>query len=406
MEIFFNKSNYSNRSLINVLFDKNQKKQKNSKNKSIDCKSAIDALMISPETMEKMAKEKLTKISGTTGTRSHNRVIDKSIDLEYYIDLARKHNQKLIDNAGTEIEDYSKEYMDIYKTIMNALKEKYSKLLVEAKKHPNPEAYIHSKYCVKSSKYYESGLTADERLIAYSNEQRMYETGEINSSSYTDSLFSGNVSPSVSDMDDIMFRRGLVNAQISNILKQVGVDSSLITDDCIFSVNPYSYEITVDGVDEDTKALMESALNVGRNGKSLYLYIYHCACESGCESSQVTDISTKKYRVYQEVYDYTGYELDKLEEKNGTYYTEQGEDILDLVDSAINSTEYEIPEFRQVDKDWIRKQVTMLSINGWDSVPDMTLSIMYGKNGLKDMYQNVIYDYDAYIANRAWNSVV
>lgn len=48
----------------------------------------------------------------------------------------------------------------------------------------------------------------------------------------------------------------------------------------------------------------------------------------------------------------------------------------------------------------------MLSINGWDSVPDMTLSIMYGKNGLKDMYQNVIYDYDAYIANRAWNSVV
>ena len=37
-----------------------------------------------------------------------------------------------------------------------------------------------------------------------------------------------------------------------------------------------------------------------------------------------------KYEAYHQVYSYTGYELDKLEEKNGTYYTESGENILDL----------------------------------------------------------------------------
>ena len=38
------------------------------------------------------------------------------------------------------------------------------------------------------------------------------------------------------------------------------------------------------------------------------------------------------------VYSYTGYGLDKLEEKNGTYYTESGENILDLVDKAVEDS--------------------------------------------------------------------
>ena len=45
-----------------------------------------------------------------------------------------------------------------------------------------------------------------------------------------------------------------------------------------------------------------------------------------------------KYEAYHQVYSYTEYGLDKLEEKNGTYYTESGENILDLVDSAVESS--------------------------------------------------------------------
>ena len=41
--------------------------------------------------------------------------------------------------------------------------------------------------------------------------------------------------------------------------------------------DPYSYEITVDGVDEETKVLMQDALNVGDNGKNRYKHIYYCS---------------------------------------------------------------------------------------------------------------------------------
>ena len=93
--------------------------------------------------------------------------------------------------------------------------------------------------------------TDTERRIAYNYEMQMCRTGKING----------------------------VNSQISNILKQAGVDTSSITKDCTFTVDPYSYEITVDG----------------------------------CESSQVTEESKMKYEAYHQVYSYTGYGLDKLE---------------------------------------------------------------------------------------------
>ena len=60
---------------------------------------------------------------------------------------------------------------------------------------------------------------------------------------------------------------------------------------------------------------MQDALNVGDNGKNLYKHIYYCSTQDGCESSQITKESKMKYEAYHQVYSYTGYELDKLEEK-------------------------------------------------------------------------------------------
>ena len=42
-------------------------------------------------------------------------------------------------------------------------------------------------------------------------------------------------------------------------------------------------------MDEETKVLMQNALNVGNNGKNLYKHIYYCSTQDGCESSQVTE---------------------------------------------------------------------------------------------------------------------
>ena len=274
MNIFFNSRINANQSLLNVLFGQQQKA---ASRQNTGCRGIRDTLTISAS-----GKEKLTK---STSGRTHNTSIDSSIDLKSYIASAKKTNQEIIENAGTQINAKTSEYMSTGKAFRAALTEKYSKLAAEAKTHSNPENYIHSKYFDKSSEYYETNLTDTERRIAYNYEMQMCRTGKING----------------------------VNSQISNILKQAGVDTSSITKDCTFTVDPYSYEITVDGVDEETKVLMQNALNVGNNGKNLYKHIYYCSTQDGCESSQVTEESKMKYEAYHQVYSYTGYELDKLE---------------------------------------------------------------------------------------------
>ena len=91
----------------------------------------------------------------------------------------------------------------------------------------------------------------DRRRIAYNYEMQMCRTGKIDGVNYQDSLFRGiEVDGDSVDSDKIQFERALINLQISNLLKQAGVDTSSITKDYTFTVDPYSYEITVDGVDE------------------------------------------------------------------------------------------------------------------------------------------------------------
>ena len=310
MNIFFNSRINANQSLLNVLFGQQQKA---ASSQNTGCRGTRDTLTISAS-----GKEKLTK---STSGRTHNTSIDSSIDLKSYIASAKKTNQEIIENAGTQINAKTSEYMSTGKAFRAALTEKYSKFAAEAKTHSNPENYIHSKYFDKSSEYYETNLTDTERRIAY------------------------------------------------------------------------NYE-------------MQNALNVGNNGKNLYKHIYYCSTQDGCESSQVTEESKMKYEAYHQVYSYTGYELDKLEEKNGTYYTESGENILDLVDSAVESSGKVPKEFKQQMKNWIHDLISTISTRGWNNVPDMTLSILYGKSGLKDMNQLITYQYEADRMNRQWYSVL
>ena len=59
-------------------------------------------------TISASGKEKLTK---STSGRTHNTSIDSSIDLKSYIASAKKTNQEIIENAGTQINAKTSEYM-------------------------------------------------------------------------------------------------------------------------------------------------------------------------------------------------------------------------------------------------------------------------------------------------------
>ena len=78
----------------------------------------------------------------------------------------------------------------------------------------------------------------------------------------------------------------------------------------------------------------------------------------------------------------------------------------DLVDSAVESSGKVPKEFKQQMKNWIHDLISTISTRGWNNVPDMTLSILYGKSGLKDMNQLITYQYEADRMNRQWYSVL
>ena len=73
---------------------------------------------------------------------------------------------------------------------------------------------------------------------------------------------------------------------------------------------------------------------------------------------------------------------------------ESGEDILDLVNHAVEDTGKVPKEYKQQMKNWIHDLVSTMSVKGWNNVSDMTLSILYGKSGLKDMNQLITYQYE------------
>ena len=77
-----------------------------------------------------------------------------------------------------------------------------------------------------------------------------------------------------------------------------------------------------------------------------------------------------------------------------------------LPDSAVESSGKVPKEFNQQMKNWIHDLVSKISTRGWNNVPDMTLSILYGKSGLKDMNELITYQYEADRMNRQWYSVL
>lgn len=371
----------NNQSLIDLLF--NQEKRKHSistnQNKTIE----IDTLTISQEAQE------LSTVKKSSG-RSLNTKIDSSIDLSSYIEEAKKSNQEALENAGNNININAVNYTSEIQALRAALNEKYSKLVEEAKTHSDPKSYIEQKYFNSSSEYYETDLSDTERNTGYQNEISMYENGKVIGVNMQDSLFRGlEVNGNVTDNTKIAFQRQLVNNQISNVLTNAGIDKTSISDSCSFSVDPYSYQITVNGVDNDIKVAMEQALNVGDNGKNLYKHIYNCSIQDGCNSTQINKESKLKYEAYQQVYEYSGLKLDELTEKNGTYYTSDGVDVLDIVNKNISESE-EVPgAYKGQLKSWIQSLVSEISSKGWNNVSDMNLSILYSENGLEDTNQSI-----------------
>ena len=98
-----------------------------------------------------------------------NCYIDQIIDIEKYINNAKKQNQLSLENAGNNIDITEVKYHDLFSALRSALNEKYSIVSRAAKNYSNVDEYLNDKYFNKNSSIYTRGLSEEERRVGYIN---------------------------------------------------------------------------------------------------------------------------------------------------------------------------------------------------------------------------------------------
>ena len=172
--------------------------------------------------------------------------------------------------------------------VQKVLREHYDKMYKENMSHSDPMAYVISKYCDVTSPNFCSYMTEDQRSIAYRTEKRMLQSGgkpvggfaryDYALRNYKDVYTGGSRSVGyVRNTDrEKQHARSVVNQQISNLLSKNGISISKQAD-LVFSIDPYTYQLTVSGnADRDTLSQIEKLLNEGDNAKNIWTHAWIC----------------------------------------------------------------------------------------------------------------------------------
>jgi len=276
--------------------------------------------------------------------------------------------------------------------VQKVLQEHYDKVYKENLSHSDPMAYIESKYCDVTSPNFCSYMTEDQRSIAYRNEKRMLQTeGKYSAGfarydyalrNYKDVYTGASRSTGyIRNTDkEKQYARSVVNQQISNLFSKNGISLSKQAD-LTFSIDPYTYQLTVSGnADRDTLSQIEKLLNEGDNAKNIWTHAWICMHDSDNEivNSQANRTKANQYSLWHEVYETTGYDARNATYRNGTFIAEDGTDLLALFkEKAKNGAGYELYSNR-----WLE-----YAKNGWKKENDLVLKIGFDSSGLYDIGQ-------------------
>ena len=254
---------------------------------------------------------------------------------------------------------------------MKAFNEHYEKVNEENKKFADPKQHIMEKYYNKKSPYYVEGLTNAERKICVENETNIFDGYDIHCLyDPADMEEFGGSNVFVREMEYNQETRDAINDVVNHLFRKNGI---VISEDTALrlTVDPYDYYIHAEGVDEEMAGRIEAALNQGKNGYNLYQHIYSCNPQNYNETppDQYLQGDREKMVLYHFVDKLTGLDLRKLENRDGKYYTPDGEELW----SALEKKYADLVAENKAAYDRIAK-------NGWDKSTDCNLSLDY-KNG-------------------------
>ncbi len=309
----------------------------------------------------------------TTNSINHTTQTEKSVTTE---------TETIIQNKNGWVSEVDKQ--------IQALDDKYRKINEQNKRFKNPEQHIFDKYKNPNSPYFRHDLTEIEREASRSAELSWLTNGCAGRYDLRDSLFRKDslIHGGVEVAERKAFNRQKVNDQFQQLLDkfQVSIPDGM---KLAFTIDPNSYKLTVSGTDDNELIKrLEEALNTANNAKELFVHIIQSRSH---DSTQFTPQKYDKYNLVRVIKNVTGYDLKNLEVVDGKFVTEDGTDVFDIYKRTIRENPYVTKDDYGVMTAHYGAQLYALAKSGFDSIPDLILSIGYENGSLQDIGQKDSY---------------
>ena len=235
---------------------------------------------------------------------------------------------------------------NLYKGPSEELKNKIDKMYEEInrknKSFADPREHILRKYFDRTYLHYrvlDGNFSSANRMEAYINEMRVLN-GEKPSVSVIDYAYRGYEAPSIHGEIE-SFRSAIhdrlnMDFQVSKLFEENNINiPSGVT--LTFRSDLYTNRISVLGeADDSLKRRIESVLNQGGNSEVLSLHIAFSA-SSLAKSEQYSNEKSSLWNLANKIYRYTGYDMRDLEARDGSFFTKDGEDVIEKVAANVRS---------------------------------------------------------------------
>ena len=239
------------------------------------------------------------------------------------------------------------------------------------KSFANPKEHIERKYFDPTYSHYkvlDGDPFSTSRNVGYNNEMRVLNGGKPYFYSVMDYAYRGYEAPSINgeieSFRSVIHDRLNMDFQVSKLFEENGINipsGASLT----FRSDLYTNSISVLGeIDDNLKQRIENVLNQGNNADKLSTHIGYSASSLG-KSEQYSLEKSRLSNLAGKIYRYTGYDMRDLEARDGSFFTKEGEDVLEKVEEGVrNATTDNTPTEQRAALGMLRSNIKYFSEKG------------------------------------------
>ena len=130
----------------------------------------------------------------------------------------------------------------------------------------------------------------------------------------------------------------------------------------------------------------------------LCIFIYKCDDKKKLfyytfkNSGSLNTEAVTKYRAYQNLLDLTGIKLSDCTLENEKFYTSDGIDVISLIEKGIEKDNLIPNDFKNVANQYTKDMLQEVAKKGFNSMPDLNLTIGYNTNYGFFSTSNIMYE--------------